>query len=54
MKSYLIEKGKVSDIDELERLYNDLNDYLSANTNYSGWIKGIYPIRETESIHLTH
>lgn len=24
----------------------DLNDYLSATTNYPGWIKGIYPIRE--------
>lgn len=43
----LIEKGTIDDIDELERLYDDLNDYLSANTHYPGWIKGIYPIRET-------
>jgi len=42
-----IELGKESDIDELESLYNDLNDYLTANTNYPGWIKGVYPIRET-------
>ena len=43
---FVIESGTTADIDELEKLYNDLNDYLSATTNYPGWIKGIYPIRE--------
>ncbi len=42
----VIESGISADIDELERLYDDLNDYLSATINYPGWIKGIYPIRE--------
>lgn len=42
----VIESGISADIDELERLYDDLNDYLSATTNYPGWIKGVYPIRE--------
>jgi Acetyltransferases len=42
----VIESGISADIDELEMLYDDLNDYLSATTNYPGWIKGIYPIRE--------
>nr|WP_320038883.1 GNAT family N-acetyltransferase [uncultured Bacteroides sp.] len=42
----IIEPSSFADIDELEELYNDLNDYLSATTNYPGWIKGIYPIRE--------
>lgn len=42
-----VEKGTIDDISELEMLYDQLNDYLSANTNYPGWIKGIYPIRET-------
>lgn len=41
-----IELGKQEDIKELEQLYNDLNDYLAANTNYPGWKKGVYPIRE--------
>lgn len=41
-----IELGNTKDIDELERLYNDLNDYLAAGTNYPGWCKGVYPIRE--------
>lgn len=43
----IIEKGTINDIDELEDLYNDLNDYLESNINYPGWIKHIYPIRQT-------
>lgn len=42
----IIELGKEKDIDELEKLYNDLNDYLEAGINYPGWLKGVYPIRE--------
>lgn len=41
-----IELGQANDIDELEQLYNDLNDYLAKGVNYPGWIKGIYPIRQ--------
>ena len=44
---YIIERGTIKDIDELEDLYNDLNDHLKSATNYPGWAKGIYPIRET-------
>lgn len=44
---YIIKKGTVNDIDELEILYDDLNDYLEIGTNYPGWIKGIYPTRDT-------
>ena len=40
------ELGREKDIDELERLYNDLNDYLSEGVNYPGWKKGIYPVRQ--------
>lgn len=43
----IVEKGTITDIDELEILYNYLNDYLAANVNYPGWIKHIYPIRKT-------
>lgn len=42
----VIERGKVDDLDEVEALYNSLNDYLDKETNYPGWKKGIYPIRE--------
>ena len=43
---FIIEPGTSTDIDELEKLYNELNDYLAATINYPGWIKGIYPVRE--------
>ncbi|WP_194190669.1 GNAT family N-acetyltransferase [Clostridium chrysemydis] len=33
------------DIDEVELLYNDLNDAWGKRINYPGWKKGIYPIR---------
>lgn len=42
----IFELGKVSDIDEIEQLYNDLNDHLSKGVNYPGWKKGIYPVRQ--------
>ena len=40
------ELGKTSDIDELEKLYDDLNDHLAKGINYPGWKKGVYPIRQ--------
>lgn len=39
--------GTQNDINELEDLYNNLNDYLEKGTNYPGWKKGIYPTIET-------
>ncbi|WP_315066350.1 GNAT family N-acetyltransferase [uncultured Clostridium sp.] len=42
----IIELGSVNDIDELEHLYNDLNDYLAGGINYPGWRKGRYPVRQ--------
>lgn len=41
-----IELGKENHIDELEKLYDKINDYLEENINYAGWKKGVYPIRE--------
>jgi len=43
---FTIEPGTSADTDELEKLYDELNDYLAATTNYPGWIKGVYPVRE--------
>ncbi len=37
---------KANDIDELEQLYNDLNDHLGKGVNYPGWIKDVYPVRQ--------
>lgn len=41
-----IRLGDRRDIDAIENLYNDVNDYLELTINYPGWKKGIYPIRE--------
>lgn len=35
-----------NDIEAIEHLYNDLNDYLETHVNYPRWKKGVYPIRE--------
>ena len=35
---FIIEPGTSADIDELEKLYNELNDYLATTINYPGWI----------------
>lgn len=43
----MIEKGTIKDADELDELYDDLNDYLSTHINYPGWIKNVYPVRQT-------
>ncbi len=42
-----IEKGTKDNIEEIESLYNDLNDYLDSHINYPGWKKGVYPVKET-------
>ena len=41
----MIMLGAESDIDEIEELYNNLNDVLERGINYPGWKKGIYPVR---------
>ena len=41
-----IRKGTSHDLDDLEELYNALNDSLEKWVNYPGWKKGVYPIRE--------
>lgn len=46
-ENYRVELATIDDIDEIEKLYDDLNDYLEARINYAGWKKGIYPRRET-------
>lgn len=35
-----------NDLDEIEQLFNDLNDYLACHVNYPRWSKGVYPLRE--------
>jgi len=42
-----IEMGTMAEADALEKLYDDLNDYFQSGFNYPGWLKGVYPVRET-------
>ena len=37
--NFIIEPGSLADIDELERLYDELNDHLSVTINYPGFIR---------------
>ncbi len=46
----IFDLGNENDIDELEQLYNDLNDHLAKGVNYPGWLKDIYPVRQ-DAIH---
>ncbi len=41
-----IRLGMKKDINEIEQLYNDINDHLASTNNYPGWLKGVYPVRE--------
>lgn len=45
-------KAGAQDTDEIGLLYDELCDYLSMNVNYPGWMKGIYPARETAAAAL--
>ena len=40
-----IRKAVKADLDCIEKLYDDICDYLETHTNYPGWRKGIYPVR---------
>lgn len=43
---FIIEQGNHNDLDEIEKLYNDVCETLDKGINYPGWKKGIYPVRE--------
>jgi len=42
-----IRLATLNDLDILEKLYYDINDYLENSVNYPLWRKNIYPNRET-------
>mgnify|MGYP001011508717 CR=1 FL=1 len=46
MNKLRIIPGNANDIPELSELYDQLNEYLAASTNYPGWRKDIYPTIE--------
>ena len=46
-EEFVVTKGVYEDIEELTALYDDLNDTMQKGINYPGWIKHVYPVRET-------
>ena len=34
----------MNDINELVKIYNDLNGYFQLGANYPGWLKDVYPV----------
>ncbi|MEG2118324.1 MAG: GNAT family N-acetyltransferase, partial [Clostridia bacterium] len=40
-----IDKAQMKDIDEVEKLYNDVCDSLSEKKDSAGWTKGDYPTK---------
>ena len=50
--SIYIEQGRLEDIDEIGKLYDELNDSLEMGTNYPGWKKGVYPTRDDAKLGI--
>ncbi len=44
-QSVQISKAAEGDLDCIEKLYEDICDYLGTHKNYPGWKKSIYPVR---------
>lgn len=47
MNNFKFELASISHIEEIDALYDSITSHLSENTNYAGWIKGVYPVRKT-------
>ena len=41
-----VRQANDGDLDEVERLYGELNDYLAEHVNYPRWSREVYPLRE--------
>ena len=44
-KDIQIRKAAEADLDQIEKLYEDICDHLETHTNYPKWKKGNYPAR---------
>lgn len=41
-----IEKASYQDLEDIEKLYSESVSFLEAHTNYPGWKREVYPVRE--------
>ena len=47
-----IRKAEFQDIDAVEQIYNDIHDSEESGAQTIGWIRGVYPVRETAEAAL--
>ena len=47
-----IRKARWEDLDRVEQLYNEIHDAEAAGQLTTGWLRGIYPTRETAASAL--
>lgn len=44
--SFIIRRANFDDVNNVEKLYNDVLDYEAENDSYTNWQKGLYPTRK--------
>ena len=49
----MIRKAAASDIDAVEKIYDELHQAEEEGTTTIGWLRGIYPVRATAEICLS-
>ncbi len=47
MSSYVIRKATVKDLDAVETIYNKIHEAEEEKKQTTGWIRGVYPARQT-------
>ena len=47
MPDFLIRKATGNDLSAIETIYNKIHDAEAAGLQTTGWIRGVYPVRQT-------
>ena len=52
MPDFLIRKATGNDLSAIETIYNKIHDAEAAGLQTTGWIRGVYPVRQTTEAAL--
>lgn len=52
MPDFLIRKATGNDLSAIETIYNKIHDVEAAGLQTTGWIRGVYPVRQTAEAAL--
>ena len=52
MSDFLIRKATGNDLSAIETIYNKIHDAEAAGLQTTGWIRGVYPVRQTTEAAL--